>query len=312
MWVRDPQVAPLGDNWRLGLHSSWYPYSRDWRLRIHFPRWLRAEIEARTAFPMRPCGRDWRVGLRLPWCPTVGIKGWKYTSHGAAIEARDKFLIMFYIRPCDQDLIINGSQVFVQGSQLQEIKSVWADSSKKRQHYWKFRIQARARSLGCARDKKQNWKAGRNQCCLPFAKSASLCHSLLLWVCGFLHGLGFHLTFVSSQTTSGLKHSSQTCPWNVKYQELPCLVILFWWTDSSLSSLVESSLGQDAADNLLCYSQGSLYQSHDIQLCTLKQASATQAVLMVGNPLRQSGENHLYERDLITRMGEQLKKKTTT
>ena len=45
-------------------------------------------------------------------------------SHGAAIEARDKFLIMFYTRPCDQDLIINGSQVFVQGSQLQEIKSV--------------------------------------------------------------------------------------------------------------------------------------------------------------------------------------------
>ena len=177
---------------------------------------------------------------------------------------------MFYTRPCDQDLIINGSQVFVQGSQLQEIKSVRADSSKKRQHYWKFRIQARARSLGCTRDKKQNWKAGRNQCCLPFAKSASLCHSLLLWVCGFLHGLGFHLIFVSSQTTSSLKHSSQTCPWNVKYQELLCLVILFWWTDSSHSSLVESSLGQDAADNLLCYGQGSLYQSHDIQLCTLK------------------------------------------
>ena len=46
------------------------------------------------------------------------------------IEARDKFLIMFFTRACDQDLILNGSQVFVQGSWLQEIKSVSADSSK--------------------------------------------------------------------------------------------------------------------------------------------------------------------------------------
>lgn len=55
---------------------------------------------------------------------TVGIKGWKCMSHGADIGARDKILIMFYTRARDQDLIINGSQVFVQGSWLQEIKSV--------------------------------------------------------------------------------------------------------------------------------------------------------------------------------------------
>lgn len=199
-----------------------------------------------------PYSGDQRMEIHVPWC---------------SYEARDKFLIMFHTRPCDQDLIINGSQVFVQGSQLQERKSVRADSSKKWQHYWKFRIQARARSLGCTRDKKQNWKGKISV--VSLAKSASLCHSLLLWVCGFLHGLGFHLIFVSSDYLQP-KHS-RTCPWNVKYQELLVSGYNILWITGLLTLLVESSLGQDSANNLLCYGQGSLYQSHDTVVHTVNK-----------------------------------------
>lgn len=37
---------------------------------------------------------------------------------------------MFYTRVCNQDLIVNSSQVFVQRSWLREVKSIQADLSK--------------------------------------------------------------------------------------------------------------------------------------------------------------------------------------
>lgn len=48
----------------------------------------------------------------------------------ADIEATDKSLIRFYTRACNQGLIVTGSQDFVQGSRLQEVKSISADLSK--------------------------------------------------------------------------------------------------------------------------------------------------------------------------------------
>lgn len=243
-----------------------------------------------------PYSGDQRMEIHVPWC---------------SYEARDKFLIMFYTRPCDQDLIINGSQVFVQGSQLQERKSVWADSSKKWQHYWKFRIQARARSLGCTRDKKQNWKAGKISV-VSLLQNLPLCVTLSYSECVASFMDWAFTLFLSPQTTSGLKHSSRTCPWNVKYQEL-----LVSGSNILMNRLFSLFSGGVQFGSGLCQQPPLLWPGKFISepwySCVhCKQASATQAVLLVGNPLRRSWENHLYERELITRMGEQLTKKTTT
>lgn len=103
------------------------PYVRDWRLGVHFPWCLAAGFEARTASPMRPYGRNWRLGLHLPWIHCSGDQGLEIhvpRCPTVDIEARDEFLIIFFTRTYDQDLIINGSPVFVQGSQLQEVKPV--------------------------------------------------------------------------------------------------------------------------------------------------------------------------------------------
>lgn len=118
--------------------------------------------------------------------------------------------------------------------------------------------------------------------------------------------------FLSPQTTSSLKHSSRTCPWNVKYQEL--LVSGYNILMNRLFSLFSGGVQFGSG---LCQQPPLLWPGKFISepwysCAHCKQASATQAILLVGNPLRRSWENHLYERELITRMGEQLTKKTTT
>lgn len=142
---------------------------------------------------MRPYGRNWRLGLHLPWIPCSGDQGLEIhvpQCPTVDIEARDEILIIFFTRTYDQDLIINGSPVFVRGSQLQEnlfrLTSKNDNAIESLESKQELGLQA---SLGS-----QNWKPVWIQGCLPFAKSLCVCFSLSECVVSLV---GFHFIFLS-------------------------------------------------------------------------------------------------------------------
>lgn len=166
---------------------------------------------------MRPCGRDW--GLAASLDALQWIKGVEIHVPWCSYEARDKFLIMFYTRPCDETSSLTAPKFLVRDLSCRKKICSELTQAKNDSIIGSLEFRARARSLGCTRDKKQNWKAGQNQCCL-LLQNLPLCVTLLLWVCGFLQWTGLLPYFCLLRLPSSLKHSSRTCPWNVKYQEL--------------------------------------------------------------------------------------------